>query len=164
MKRVIIDGYNLVHMLGKALSPQTLSLVREKLEQKLHRYAAKHKTKVILVYDGQGVLGSSEKQGYLDIIFTASGESADAYIKSLIDKAHSHNLLIVSSDRSIRDYARVSGLKSASSEEFLSWLSESEPKSKQAHGATASRKKHDEKKPATLSEHEVEEWKKLFGA
>lgn len=163
MKRVIIDGYNLAHKMGKALSPQTLGLIREELEEKLRRYAAKHKTEIALVYDGRGVLGSSEKQGGLSIIFTSSGESADAHIKSLIDKVPTRNLLIVSSDRSIRDYARLSGVASISSQEFLSMLSAAEKSDEPAQGA-ASGKCDIEKKPATLSEREVEEWKKLFGA
>lgn len=165
MKRVIVDGYNLAHKLGRKLSPQTLASVRQELEQKLKEYATKYRTKVTVVYDGQWVLGQSQMSEGLEVIFTASGESADKCIKELIDRnAHSRaNLTVVSSDWSIRKYAKVSGIESQSSEGFLEALQNLMHQSERP-SSLAPQQEMQETKPKELSEAEVEEWKKLFGA
>ncbi|MCS7012737.1 MAG: NYN domain-containing protein [Chloroherpetonaceae bacterium] len=164
MRRVVVDGYNLAHKLGKKLSRQTLSSVRSELEQALQRYAMRYNAKVTLVYDGRGVIGRSESLGMLEVVFTPSGESADKHIKALIDQAPSKaSLTVVSSDCSIRHYAKVSGVASESAETFLEALRHVvlPPEEK-----TVPEAKPDDldAKPSQLTDEEVEEWKKLFGA
>ncbi len=161
MKRLIIDGYNLAHCLGHPLSSQTLERTRKSLEQKLGAYASAKKAEITVVYDGRGVLGSCEKHGPLHIIFTPEGESADERIKSLIDATRSRNLTVVSSDHSIRNYARVSGVASLSCQDFLSSFLRDTGKSS---STSAQPTRHDvHKKSAPLSEQELQEWKNLFG-
>ncbi len=163
MKRLIIDGYNLVHCLGHPLSLQTLERARKSLEQMLCAYALAKKVEITVVYDGRGVLGSCETHGSLHIIFTPEGESADERIKSLIDVSRSRSLTVVSSDRSICDYARVSGVASLSCQDFLSLLSQATRVTK-SPSMDAQPTCHDaHKKSAPLSEQELQEWKNLFG-
>jgi predicted RNA-binding protein with PIN domain len=163
MKRLIVDGYNLAHCLGHPLSSKTLERTRKSLEQKLCAYASKYKADITVVYDGRGVLGSCEKHGPLAIIFTPDGESADERIKSLIDAAPSRSLTVVSSDRNIRDYARISGVTSLSCQDFLSSFLQDTNVAQSLPKAAKPTRNDVHKKSASLSEQELQEWKNLFG-
>ncbi|RME19157.1 MAG: hypothetical protein D6799_01830, partial [Bacteroidetes bacterium] len=55
------------------------------------------KCKATLVFDGRGVLRDTEQYHNVAVVFTASGETADAYIKTMIDATHSADLLGVAS-------------------------------------------------------------------
>jgi predicted RNA-binding protein with PIN domain len=180
---ILIDGYNVAYKMGIKISKETLAHVRQTLEQKVIRYAAKQKRAVELIYDGRGVLGTSGTIGNdVRVVFTAGGETADTYIKSRIDalraggKTHA---LVVSSDMSIMDYARLSRICVVRSELFLNDLNSaaSQPEDN-SFQKTASLKTgaasfvaksklakptHVERKPTELSDSELDEWKKLFG-
>ncbi len=167
MKQFLVDGYNLAHKLGGKLTAQRLQEVRSDLERRLQKYAAGAKCDITVVYDGRGTIGAEDTNGVIKIIFTPAGESADTRIKRLIDDSTSTSRLkIVSSDLSIRQYAKLSGVETVSSEDFLKELATTLDKRAQPAPRLGNPKRlGDDRvtdKPATLSDADLEEWKKLF--
>lgn len=158
---LLIDGYNLAHKLGLKISRETLDMARQTLEQKLQQFLSKQKVSITVVYDGRGILGNSAGAGQLRLIYTPSGESADARIKQLIDETRTKaHLTVISSDHEVSGYARVSGVKTLTSEDFLRQLEGAVPKPSAAKTAETL----DSEKPAALSAKELGEWKRLFDA
>ncbi len=165
LKWMIVDGYNLGHKLGLKVSAENLEFVRSKVETLVLSYCLKLKSKATIVYDGKGILPHCELNSLLTIEFTPSGKSADNRIKELIDKKRGKgNALIVSSDSSIQQYAKLSGFKYVLSEQFI----------KEAEGITKE-KKHknlkshstlnpNQEKPSTVSQSDVANWLKLFNS
>ena len=87
MKFIFIDGYNVINSWSNLKSEKEISLdsARQKLIDILHNYVAIHQCKIMLVFDGYRVAGNLEnKYEYnkiLTVVFTKSGETADAYIE-----------------------------------------------------------------------------------
>lgn len=87
MKFIFIDGYNVINSWSNLKSEKEISLdsARQKLIDILHNYGAIHQCKIMLVFDGYRVAGNLEnKYEYnknLTVVFTKSGETADAYIE-----------------------------------------------------------------------------------
>ena len=87
MKFIFIDGYNVINSWSNLKKEKEISLdsARLKLIDILHNYGAIHQCKIMLVFDGYRVVGNLEnKYEYnknITIIFTKSGETADAYIE-----------------------------------------------------------------------------------
>ena len=87
MKFIFIDGYNVINSWSNLKKEKEISLdsARQKLIDILHNYGAIHQCKIMLVFDGYRVVGNLEnKYEYnknITIIFTKSGETADAYIE-----------------------------------------------------------------------------------
>lgn len=164
VKHFLIDGYNLAHKLGVKITKDNLQQAREAVERKVATLTAKQNRKCTLVFDGRGVLGATEQRRNVSIVFTASGESADARIKKMIDEAPNKSALcVVSSDNEILRYAKVSRAQSMRSEEFLSDLN-AEPKasSKPKAKRDSASPNRDEQKPNAVSSSDIEEWKKIF--
>ena len=90
MRFVFVDGYNVVNSWDILKKEKSVSLesARQKLIDILDNYGAINGCKVILVFDGYKVAGNREsKYEYnknLMVIFTKSGETADAYIEKEI--------------------------------------------------------------------------------
>ena len=87
MKFIFIDGYNVINSWSILKKEKEISLdsSRQKLIDILHNYGAIHQCKIMLVFDGYRVVGNLEnKYEYnknITVIFTKSGETADAYIE-----------------------------------------------------------------------------------
>ncbi|MBQ5695803.1 MAG: NYN domain-containing protein [Clostridium sp.] len=87
MKFIFIDGYNVINSWSNLKKEKEISLdsARQKLIDILHNYGAIHQCKIMLVFDGYRVVGNLEnKYEYnknITVIFTKSGETADAYIE-----------------------------------------------------------------------------------
>ena len=118
MKKYIIDGNNLI---GKIQSLANLQKKdkqgsREKLAHLVDRYFANKKVEVILNFDGfadQKIRVSKTKLVYSDKI------SADEKIKKQIEaERNSRNVVVISSDNNIREFAKVCGCDVISSEDF----------------------------------------------
>lgn len=156
--KFLVDGYNLAHKLGLKIAKSSLELARTSVEQRLLQYAAYKRCQFTVIYDGRGVLGGVSQQNGLTILFTASGETADARIKSMIDQESSKSrLCVITSDNDILRYARASRVAIMRSETFLTELGAL----KQSLSPNAPTRRADPK-PSTLSAKELEEWKKLF--
>jgi predicted RNA-binding protein with PIN domain len=159
-KKFLVDGYNLAHKLGFKIAKSTLELSRATVEHRLLQYASFKRCQFLVVYDGRGVLGSTKEQHGLTIHYTASGETADARIKSLIDREPAKSrLCVISSDNEILRYARASRVEVKRSEAFIAELNAL--KTSDAPQGREPRQSVDQK-PSAMSENELKEWKKLF--
>ena len=119
MRHYIIDGNNLI---GKIASLQKLQKKnkqssRDKLAFILESYfLGKPNNKISLHYDG--FPGQSIKIQNIRIIYSGK-KTADDEIKSQIEnEKNRRNLIIVSSDRNLKDFARVCGCDWMSCEDF----------------------------------------------
>jgi len=164
---LLIDGYNLAHKLGVKVSSDKLQAIRQQVEALIMAYCAGGKRLATIIYDGLGTLNSVEKFGGIEIEFTPSGTTADSRIKDIIDETLSKSrLMVVSSDHSVRHYAKVSGVKSIASEAFLREMScEQTGQKKGRFKGSGSRRNATSatEKPQSISKDELDNWLKLFG-
>ena len=114
---VVIDGYNLIkQVLGvKRVSQKE----RDKFISKIANYLYKKHVEGVIVFDG----GSSnfpyqEKHGGMTVIFSGYKETADEVIAQYVQKHREYQLLIVSSDRAVRQYAESLGKQSLKAPDF----------------------------------------------
>ncbi|MEE9164983.1 MAG: NYN domain-containing protein [Nitrospinota bacterium] len=120
--KVIIDGYNLLHV-SPELSvrrEELLENARNRLIEKLSRYKRQKKVSVAIVFDGWKGGMPAQSQEILKgikIIYSKLGEKADEVIKRIIANS-SEEVVVVSSDREIRDFAEKHNTVSVSSSEF----------------------------------------------
>jgi predicted RNA-binding protein with PIN domain len=149
MQKYIIDGNNLI---GKIKSLQKLQqndkqAVREKLVFIVERYFHKRKFRVSLHFDGYP--GESLKISAGKIIYSQN-RTADEKIKDEIASFRNPiNLIVVTSDNNLKEFAQVCSCKIISSEEFSSILYSQEEK--------------DEEEERIKSINDVEEFKRIFG-
>ena len=145
----IIDGYNVIGKL-KAISLSDPEK-EEKLQKLIDRLAPGKKDSFHLIFDGHNHYhphGSRTTIGRFKISFTALGESADDYLKHLIETTKSKtNICIVTSDSEILIEAARKRILTQRSELFLSNLFKESPSQKPG---------------AKLSEDEIQYWTKKF--
>lgn len=118
MKKYLIDGNNLI---GKIQSLSNLQkkdkqASREKLAFLVDRHFANKKLNVVLNFDGfanQPINVTKIKLVYSD------NKSADEKIKKQIEiDKNKRNIVVISSDNNIREFAKVCGCEIMSSEDF----------------------------------------------
>ncbi len=149
MKHFIIDGNNLI---GKMKDLQSLQrnnkqASREKLAVILERYFVKKKAKITLHFDG--FANEPINVSKLKIIYSEN-RTADDIIKNQIENSNNRkNLIVVTSDNNLREFARVCSCEVIKSEEFVKLLSTSQ--------------NENEENEKILSMNDPEEFKKLFG-
>ena len=125
-ENVIVDGYNLIFAWDelKALAAERLDLARERLMDMLAGYAGFTGARLVLVFDGfrtPGNPGSKSDYHNIHVVFTADGETGDAYIERLVDEiGKNERVRVVTSDNLIRLSALRSGVLRCSSKEFKS--------------------------------------------
>ena len=106
---LIADGYNLLHSFSdlKELAGQDLGVAREKLIDELAAYQAYTKERMIVVFDGYKRAdnpGSRMRQGNFEVVYTASGETADEYIEKLSARLHKqYRLRVATSDALVQN-------------------------------------------------------------
>ena len=121
---VIIDGYNLIFAWDelKALASERLDLARERLCDLLSGYAGYTGKSVVLVFDGfrtAGNPGSKSDVHNIRVVYTAEGETGDAYIERLVNEIGKNEAVrVVTSDNLIRLSALRAGVLRCSSKEF----------------------------------------------
>lgn len=132
MKKFIIDGNNLI---GKDRKLKTIQKKdpqesRFQLAFKLDRYFSDKKYKVNLHFDGhqKDPIGTSKVR-----ITYSDNRTADEVIRDQIESANNpKNLIVVTSDRSLFEFAKVCRCEIQSSEAFLNQIEkESETKSEE---------------------------------
>ena len=119
MRHYIIDGNNLIGKIGilQKLQNKNKQSSREKLAFILESYfLGKPNNRVSLHYDG--FPGESIKVQNIKIIYSGK-KTADDEIKSQIEyEKNSRNLIVVSSDLNLKEFARVCGCGWRSCEDF----------------------------------------------
>jgi len=117
MLAYIIDGFNLIYRipeLKRSLVPHR-DLINYIKKNKL---TGSKNNKVIVVFDGKVNAEVLSQESTYKVFFSGSG-SADSLIKDWITKFKKKSeILVVSDDRQIRDFAKTSGAKSVRISDF----------------------------------------------
>lgn len=123
---IIVDGYNLIRQSDTLRGYERISLEagRQALVRSLADYRKHRGHRITVVFDGW-VGGSPQEErdraGGLDIIYSRLGEKADEVIKRLLAKG-SEEIMVVTSDREIVNFAARRGKTSIASAAFSSLL------------------------------------------
>ena len=123
---MIIDGYNCLYA-WKSMEQyknDAVSIAREKLIDVIFAYQAYYKAPIQLVFDGyqrKDNSGSSMKRGGLEIIYTRTDMTADAWIEKRVhDLKGKVDLTVVTSDALIQNAVLAGGARRMSSRELES--------------------------------------------
>jgi predicted RNA-binding protein with PIN domain len=119
---VLVDGYNI----SMAAWPGTpIAVQRERLVDALDALHARFGPEVVVVFDGDtgGRRPSSTQGRAIKAFFTNAGEIADDRIVAMVSAIpDTAPVLVVTSDRELKDRARAAGAHVASARPFLSVL------------------------------------------
>jgi predicted RNA-binding protein with PIN domain len=120
--QLIIDGYNLIRQspLFRMAEAKSLEAGREALLAYLEAYRRLKHHKITVVFDGEKSFHLSlqqEKVGGITVIYSGLGEKADEVIKRLVQK--DHNVVVITSDREIIDFAERHQATAILAQEFL---------------------------------------------
>lgn len=122
-KLYLIDGYNCLYAWEYFASyeNETLAVARDKLIDLFFRYLPYVDCPMILVFDGykrKDNAGSSEKKGSLEIVYTKTEVTADAYIeKFMYDHPKEYDLTVITSDALIQNAVLAYGARRMSARE-----------------------------------------------
>ena len=150
MKHYIIDGNNLIGKIPtiKKLQKSRKQTSREKLAFLIGRYFSKSRNSVTLHFDGH--LNEAIKVSGIKIKYSGS-HTADDKIKLEIERSKNpKNIIVVTSDNNVAEFARVCRCQVIKSEDFSKNLS--------AHSSS------DDEQSRIDQINNSEEFKKLFGA
>ncbi|MFC1677411.1 NYN domain-containing protein [Planctomycetota bacterium] len=154
---VIVDGYNLLRSLES--SSQTDELISDLgMCQILGRYLRQINDTGIVVFDG---IGPPDKTGFngitnLEVLFSGTRHDADTVIEHKIQASTApKRLIVVSSDRRLRDAARLRKAVTIKSDEF--WSEAVKHLRRQKKNKVEPREKF-----SGLTESETKQWLKLF--
>lgn len=149
MKHYIIDGNNLIGriQLLKQLQKKDKQASREKLALMIERYFDRKNVKVSLHFDGYPKDKIKISKGSICYSYNLT---ADEMIKKEIDKSdNSRNIVVVTSDLNLKEYARTCSCTVLSAEEF------------EIHKTSYAASEDEENKIRELQS--SDEFKKLFG-
>jgi predicted RNA-binding protein with PIN domain len=163
--KIIIDGYNFIHQVDEFRDALHKSLLnaRNKLISKFASYASQKRIEILIIFDGdETVSQKSLKSGRVKVIFSKN-EKADAVIKRIVadDKMRSE-ILVISSDREVTDYAKMCGASISNCTDFyekISYIKDEDMSSSDYDYEDEYKLKSGNRQ---LSEKEIEEWKKIF--
>jgi len=148
MNHYIIDGNNLIGKINflHKIQQKDKQHSREKLAFMIDNYFHEKNAKVTIHFDGFKNLPIKLNQA--KIIYSDS-KSADDMIKNQIELANNRkNLVVITSDNNIQEFARVCSCLIIKSEEFAKTI--------------RSKKQDDEKDIIEKMENDIEEWRELF--
>jgi len=149
MKKYIIDGNNLIGKIQSLanLQKKDKQASREKLAHLVDRYFINKKIEVILNFDGfanQKINTSKIKLVYSDKI------SADEKIKKQIEaEKNKRNIVVISSDNNVREFAKVCGCEVILAEDFGKEITED--------------KNTDDEESRIKAMDDIDTFKKMFG-
>jgi predicted RNA-binding protein with PIN domain len=129
--RLIIDGYNVIYASEEleALLQDDVEAAREKLLSEIEEYCSREGRSAIVVFDAAGRKGPAtleERTGFIQVAYTAGGQSADSYIEKLAYRGGgADSVLLVTGDYDQQKVAVSAGLLRMSSREFLLAMRES---------------------------------------
>ncbi len=122
---IIIDGYNLMYCMR--LKGESFKEKREYLITLLHQFLDVNDGDITVVFDGHSNISehkSIEKQNKIKIIYSAKNQSADDVIIELISKRKekAKNIVLISSDRKLINFATTNRIKTISSSDFAEYF------------------------------------------
>ncbi len=114
---IIVDAYNFIKQaLGKTLISD--AEIRGWINS-FREYARLKNNQIILVFDaGPYAQRSFESHGHVSIIYSGHKQSADEVIKEWLSQNRERDILVVTSDREIRDFASGVDIVSVGSLDF----------------------------------------------
>ncbi len=121
---LIVDGYNVIHSWDdlKEMAADSLDTARHRLMDILSNYRGFTGSELVLVFDAYKIHGNpGSKFDYhnVHVVYTADGETADAYIEKLShDIGKNYSVRVITSDNLIRVSAMRSGVLRTSASEF----------------------------------------------
>ena len=146
---LLIDGHNLIGQLPDLRLDDPDDEV--KLVARLRTYAARTRKRVTVVFD-RGLPGGRSRdlsRGGVEVVFAASGYSADGILRERIRRARDpRGLTVVTSDREVIAAAQARGARVVRSDAFAAQLAT-------PHVGSG-------EQDVRLSSEEVEEWLRLF--
>jgi len=152
----IIDGNNLI-----GCSPDISledSNSRSEIIGIVKKFQKKKKSKIIVVFDGEPDTFSNEENPTEKIVvkYPPIGDSADDEIKRILDGyTYFRDVVLVTSDRELKDVAKKKGARVVNSIEFYYEL-------KRVFRATGRIELKQKRIDTELSEGEVDQWLKIF--
>ena len=164
--RYIIDGYNLLFARrrpGRPMRPINIEAARTSLLALLARYKAGSGDSLMVFFDG-----SSDASGFLrrqrvhgiEVVFTYPGATADDEIKAHLEGIRGRTgVHVVSSDNSLKRFAKRLGVSVVDSQAFLSHLRKALAREREAPHEEEPKEKYEGPSPA-----EREYWLKIFSA
>ncbi len=123
-KCLIIDGYNMIFSwdIFKEYRQDELAISRQKLLDILYNYQGYTNEKMIVVFDGYRVkdnLGTDYRKNDMEVVYTHSNETADAYIERLVyENKNLYDMTVATSDGLIQNAIFAQGAKRMSAREF----------------------------------------------
>jgi|YelNatPaOPRAMG01_1025707.scaffolds.fasta_scaffold00028_2 predicted RNA-binding protein with PIN domain len=149
MKIIIIDGNNLIGKsnLLREIQRKNKQIVREKLVLLLESFFQTKKNKVFLYFDGYENLPI--KTNLFKIIYSDNYSADDKIRQQIENTKNTKNIILITSDRSLQNFARACSCDVISSENFLTEMNTTN--------------EIDEEKAKTESmKNNIDEFKKLF--
>ena len=124
---LIVDGHSIIFAWPelRKLHARRSSLAREALIKQLRDYQDWTGVHVVVVFDGKGTKASATSEpGDVQILYSKSGQSADAIIERLASKyAKRFDLTVATSDSMEAETVQASGAESISPEALRGLLS-----------------------------------------
>lgn len=128
---ILIDGYNLLHVLGfirGKVTAKGLEAARLRLLDYLAPLLGAHAGRTTIVFDASGKIERLVPQGpyqQIGVQYSGKGVEADDVIEAQIARhPQPAKLAVVSSDRRLKEAARRRGARGFSCTAFLDWLEE----------------------------------------
>ncbi len=168
-KHYIIDGYNVLHAspdLKRNSEAFGMERARADLLSAVREFAQRRGAFCTLVYDG--VVNENDSRGLVRVVSTRR-RSADDVIREQA-RTHGRNLIVVTSDLEIIGTAKVNLATVMGAAEFAAELDlapapeRSAPDRRGLSPTRLAELRSPTEKPGNVSDDEMDEWKRLFGA
>jgi predicted RNA-binding protein with PIN domain len=119
--KIVVDGYNVLKQVMR--SKQIDEHDKINFLKRLDRYARSKKHDIVVVFDGgeQG-LASKEFQGTVLVFYSGARESADDLIVRRLENLKEYHVMLVSSDRELRQKAAHFSIDSIAALDFYELL------------------------------------------
>lgn len=101
---MFVDGYNVINQwkILKNIKDENLDYARDKLVDLLQEYSVVKSTNIIVVFDAhlqKGNIGSIQKIGNIEVVYTKEGETADCFIeRNVANYSKKGQVYVVTSD------------------------------------------------------------------
>jgi len=152
----IIDGNNLI---GSSPDIKIEDIDgREKIIALAEKFQGRKKNNVLLVFDGEPKNAAYENaiNNKFKVIYPRFGMSADEVIKNILDEYNNFkDVILISSDRDLKTFAKKKGAKTINSIEFYYEL-------KRSYKIANKVEKNNKKIDIEVSTNEVDHWMKVF--
>ncbi|MCD6165448.1 NYN domain-containing protein [bacterium] len=157
MQKILVDGYNLLHRAKdlREVLIENIEAARQLLIDKLISYKARRQVAITIVFDGRQVGMPLQQQVHgLTVVYSQPPQDADTVLRALICREKNRRkTLVVSSDKSVAEFAKTMNAETMLAEEFYRRFLQSAP-----HITVQ------DKYDYSLSPEELDEWLKIFNS